>query len=419
MNGGGAMNGAGATGGGDDALFRGAVLCTVGVAPAGDFNGWVRLVSDAELEGGEVIESTDGAIEVAGGVACAARGRSVFALSYEAPIITRYDEVDGALVEHERVSFANFGLTSLASAPEQTVLISDTKAYFLDADQSQIIVWNPEQMVVIGAVPLTVAEPPEGITPFSFRSTFIDGLLVAYNSYLNDQGIRAARSDFWFVDPATDEVVATDFTEQCGDLAPMNVVTANNGDVYLGHGGWAAAEHALGLPGSFSPCLVRVRAGSREIDATYRPDLNALTGGLPTGGLIPIGDARAILYGYNTNDVPVDPTLTALELLQTPNWDFYEWEVGTDEPAARVESIPSGTGRVALEEFDGRTFLLIVAPDQASSELLDLTVRPVATSYTVRDVPVLLSRLGSEPQARMAQLLRTRVEGPPRQGAPR
>ena len=75
------------------------------------------------------------------------------------------------------------------------MFISDTKAYFLDAGQSQIIVWNPEQMVVIGAVPLTVAQPAEGLTPFSFRSTFIDGLLVAYNSYLNDQGIRAARSD--------------------------------------------------------------------------------------------------------------------------------------------------------------------------------------------------------------------------------
>ena len=215
----------------------------------------------------------------------------MFALSFESPTIPRYDEVDGELVQGETVSFANFGLTSLASS-DQTQLLSDTKAYFLDVSSSQIIVWNPSAMETIGSIPLAIPSPPEGLRQWRLRFIAIDGQVVAYNDYLNEQDVLTARSDFWWIDPETDEVVGTDTTEQCGNLQ-SSVSRATNGDVYIGMSGGAAMEHALGLPGSFPPCAVRIRAGAREVDFTYLADLNDLTG-FPTAGPISAASPRKL-----------------------------------------------------------------------------------------------------------------------------
>ena len=401
-------NGGGATGGNGTAPFSGAVLCSIAATPEGSA-GFMRLVPDGELEAaeeGEQIDALEGAIEFAGGVSCAVKDRSVFALNFESPTITRYDEVDGALVEGPTVSFANFGLTSLASSLPPLVFLSNAKAYYLDAASSQILIWNPEAMETIGSIPLTVADPPEGLRQGGLRVNLIGGQAVAYSSYVNEQDIGVARADFWFVDPNSDEVVATDVTEQCGGLQ-QNVATATNGDTYIGMSALPAMEHALGLPGSYPPCAIRIRAGTREVDTSYLADLNALTGGLPTGQLISVGNDRALMLAYDTN-IPIDPMLTGRELQTLPNWNFYEWELGTEQPATLVESLPTGTAAVATREFEGRAFLARISPDVSSTELLDLTRRPVEVTFTLSNVTILLARLGSEPDARMAQRIEPR-----------
>ena len=104
-------------------------------------------IADAELEvsgeRGDVIDSLQGAIETPRDE-CAVRGRNVFVGSSESPTITitRYEEVNGALVEGQTVSFLNLGVTSTAG---QIALISDTKAYYLDRGTLQIVIWNPSE----------------------------------------------------------------------------------------------------------------------------------------------------------------------------------------------------------------------------------------------------------------------------------
>lgn len=83
----------------------------------------------------------------------------MFVTNAESPTIARFDEVDGELVHGERVSFANFGLSSLFFPP---TIVSDTKAYYLDPSSLQIIVWNPSAMETIGALPLAAADRQKG-----------------------------------------------------------------------------------------------------------------------------------------------------------------------------------------------------------------------------------------------------------------
>ena len=391
-------NGGGTTGGDGTA-----VLCTL-VFGADANAGFIRLVSDEELESGEVIDSTAGGIELAGGGTCAVQGRSVFALRFESPTITRFEVENGEFVAGDTVSFANFGLSALAFPP---VFISDTKAYYLDIPSSQIIVWDPRAMEAIGAIALTPSDPPEGLRPVSLRANLIDGLFVVYNAYQNEQGILTSRTDFWFVDPTTDQIVATDTIEECGNLQ-QELAIGGNDDTYISTSTIAAMEHALGLAGSFPPCAVRIRAGAQGVDTTYLADLNALAGAQPAGGVFGVGEDRALMVAYNTGSMPIDPSLTARELVQLVNWNFYEWAPGSEQPATLVESIPTGTGRQGTRQFDGTTFLLRNAPGFSSTELLDLTQAPLEVTYTFTNALVGLSRLGRVPDARMVQ----RIERP-------
>ena len=404
-------NGAGAGAAGGDGVepFSGAVLCSFVIGEP--VTGFIRLVPDEELEaaqqGGQPIDSVEGAIEVPGGVSCGVGDRSVFALNWESPTITRFDEVDGALVQGETVSLANFGLSSLASVSSQTVIVSDTKAYYVDAGSLQIIAWNPSTMETIGSIPLTVADSPEGLQRQPALTVVrIDEQLLVYNSYLTELDISAPRADLWFFDSTTDQIVATDVIEECGDL--RSAVRATNGDLYIGSGSFSAAQHALGLPGSYPPCAIRIRAGTLEIDTSYRADLNAVTGGLPTGGpYAAIGD-QALLLAYDTESMPIDPMSTASEIDRLPNWNFYEWVPGTEQPATRVESIPTGAGRPSTTEFDGRTFLVRFTEDFASTTPLDLTRRPVEVTFTFTNTLNGFARIGTEPEARMAQQIGNR-----------
>ena len=397
-NGGGATNGNGAT------PFSGAVLCSLLPQPTGGFSAFVRLVSDAELESGEEIDSFEDAVEIAGAGTCVVRGRSVFATSFENPTITRFDEVDGTLVEGQRVSFANFGVTSTLFQP---VFISDTKSYYLDIPSLQVIVWNPRAMETIGAIALESPELPEGLRQSTVRTTLIDGSVVLYNVNLTELDTLAARTDFWFIDPDTDEV-ATDTTDQCGGLEPA-VSTATSGDTYIGAGARVAMEHALGLPESFPPCIVRIRAGSREIDRSYTADVNTLAGGLPAGGLIPLGNDRALLYGYDTYSMPINPDLTAGEHVLLENWNLYSWNLGSETPATRIEGISPGPGNVAGLVFDGQAFVLRFSSDLSQTELVRLTGETGSTAFTFGGRLTLLSRLDSAaPATRMAQRIEDR-----------
>ena len=402
-NGGGATNGSGAAGGNGAVAFTGAVLCTALFSPDG-VTGFVRLVSDAELEAGGEIESFQGAIEIGGGVSCATRGNSVFAASFESPTMTRYDVVDGALVQGETVSFFNFGLSSLASLSSQIQVFSDTKAYYFDPGFTQIIVWNPATMETIEAIPLPGFEPPEGLLPSSIRAARIDDRMVVWGSFANQERTSVAGAVFAFVNLETDEVV-TDTSDDCGGF-PSAFVTTPNGDTYFGTGTVPAVNHALGLEGSYEPCALRVRAGATEIDSTYVADLNQLTGVGPTGGPFGGSGTKGLLLAWDASVQAIDPLVTAREHTQILNWRLYEVELGSTEPGVLIDELPPGGGRANFITLDGTTFL--AQTDLGTTTLLDVSERPIEVAYTIEGSVVLFARLQGEPLPRMAQRIEPR-----------
>lgn len=387
----------GATGGDGVELGEDAVLCSVIGSPTGA-TGFIRLVSEAEIQAGGEIDSTEGAIEIGGGVACGVWRNAVFAASFESPTMTRYDAIGGELVEGDTVSFERFGLSSLAG---QIEIFSGTKAYFFDPSFTQILVWNPTTMTTTEAIPLSGFEAPEGLVLSRIRAGRVGDRLLLWSNYVNEQGLNVSRSVFAFVDSETDEFT-TDVTETCGGFLSA-FVTTSNGDTYFGSTGGDAINHALGLQGTFAPCAVRVRAGASEVDDTFVADLNQLTGVGPTGGPIAGSGNNGYLLAYDEAAMPVDPLRTSFEHTALENWRIYEVELGSRASGSLVQEIPVAQGVGGAGTLGGRRFLTRSTRDLSGTDYFDLSQRPIELTYSFSGAVSLFAQLDGERLPRMAR----------------
>lgn len=390
--GGTAGNGGGSGGmGGSVSPSQDAALCALIPTPTGA-SGFVRVVPAAAVDAGGEIDVSEGAIEVGAGVACAVWKSAVFVARVESPTMTRYDVVDGELVEGATVSFMGFGLTSLGALSGQIQIFTDDKAYFFDPIFGQIIVWNPTTMTTVEAIELTGFDPPDGLGLSRIRSGRIGDRLFLWANYVNEQGFNVARSVFAFVDPVTDEFT-TDTIETCGGFLSATVTT-DNGDTYFGSTAGDAINHALGFEGTFPPCAVRVREGATEVDDTFVADLNQLTGVGPSAGpFVGVGNL-GFLLAYDETAMPVDPLLTSFEHTALDNWRFYAVELGSTTPATLVEDLPIGQGIGGSAVFDGRGFLIRFARDFSSTSWFDVSDTPIVETYRFGGAVQLFERFG-------------------------
>src|SRR5262249_54811861 len=151
-------------------------VISTGVSSGNDFIGYLATVPSLDAT---TTFNLDKAIEVEASWIFAQPGKPyVYAASIFGPTIDRYlAGADGALTKDRSVSFANLGVQSpylAALAP----VYSDTKSYFVDDSQDQMVIWNPNEMTVIGTIPFNDAM--DGALPPQPEGTVIvhDGLLM-------------------------------------------------------------------------------------------------------------------------------------------------------------------------------------------------------------------------------------------------
>ncbi|MEO1332529.1 MAG: hypothetical protein AAFV32_03340, partial [Myxococcota bacterium] len=285
-------------------------------------------------------------------------------------------------------------VTSLAGGFGRTDFLFTNRAFYIDFPSLQIVVWDPSRMETVGTISLADFQPPDDSTILT-RVRAVqrdDDTLVLYGNYGTGEnsaaGMKMALLD---INASEQTLAVSEFDTRCGNLQPA-VARTPNGDIYFGPGPQAPIEDALGLPQSFSPCSVRLLAGASDFEPSFNADLNALTGGRPTAGPIPIAnDGRALLQAFDTESATVDPELSSGEHLNIPNWLFFEWELGSPGPATPVPEL-NGVATFAIREFDERWFVAQVGPD-FSVDLIDLTVSPREPTYSFSSVPTNLMRI--------------------------
>lgn len=312
---------------------------------------------------------TSQALEIAG----AAKLYSVAGLGWfaigggEAPTITRYTLVDGALAEGDSISLQGYGVDSLW---DTLYIVSPTKAYYPDRDGSQLIVWNPTEMVITGSIPLPESARPGYLSLYGYAPILRENTLIISVGWFDwsENDSVLPETGLVQIDTQTDEVLGIELDSRCGGITQP--ITTKTGDTLLVSSALAGSAHRLGRLAT-KPCALRVRAGETRFDSEYLGDLEAVTGRAIAGEPIPAGGNDVFLRVFDESLATIEEGAFTYELTGQSAWNWTRWNTVTGV-VTPVDTLPPSTADVLWLEVDGRVYGTETKPDYSETTLIDL-----------------------------------------------
>ncbi|MEM9730464.1 MAG: hypothetical protein AAF997_17925 [Myxococcota bacterium] len=396
----------GGTGSGPDATGNGGsggatpsgaplyAICGLTLTPDGR-SGYLALVSD--LEAGTTFDLAD-TLEFPGGSLCAAPGNSnrLYVGIAERAVIQRYSVGEGDTFRlDEELGLSGLGITApIGRNPLQ--FLSDTRAYFIDGSTLQVVVWNPDSMVIDSA--FDIGGLRAGDLQIDVNEVVRDGdrFIMSVRYFRADDSaellVRAV-----FIDSTDDSVTYAEDT-RCGNIAWTAV--AENGDIYFASHPAQATRARTGLAGNpaSTPCLLRILAGTSEFDPSFFVELNDLTGGQPTGSILAGRGSTAYVMAYDEEQVPIsDDNAGVLTII--PAWRYWALDLEGDFTSASVvTAVPAGPVFAAgftVDRPSGPTpYIVGVRNDLSSGTLFDISdAGGFVEAITVPGFPVLALRI--------------------------
>ena len=387
----------GATGGDGGAGQAGAPLyavCGLVFTPDGR-SGYLAVVPD--LEPTTTFELAD-TLEFPSGSLCAAPGNSnrIYLGIAERAVVQRYSVGDdNALQFDAEFALSGLGITApIGRNPLQ--FLSDTRAYFIDGSTLQVVVWNPETMVIEGSFDIDGLASDD--LALDVNEVVRDGdRLVMSTRYFRRDDSAELLVKAVFIDPTDDSVLYAE-DRRCGNIAWTAV--ANNGDIYFASHPSQATRVRTGLAGNppSTPCLLRILAGTNEFDPTFFVELNSLTGGQPTGSILAGTDNTAYVLAYDEEQAPITPANEG-RLTLIPAWRYWALSFDGDfSSASVVTAVPPGpvfaVGFTVNRPSGPTPYIVGIRDDLASGTLFDIS-RPdgFVEAITVPGFPVLALRI--------------------------
>jgi hypothetical protein len=337
--------------------------------PDAEYVGYLAVLDDL-LASGSV--DLDAVVEFPGDIAYGAPGDgSVYVVLATEPTIQRWvlNEKDELQLDRE-LGLAQYGIADgvRKSAP---IFVTSDRAYYLDHDTLQLIVWNPTTMLTVRAIPLGGLEE-EG---YGMRTNYLhrdgDRLLVSASYWrLTDEEGYVKLNRVAIIDTTTHGVSYIDDT-RCGGAAFQ--ATDSNGHLYIAsHPGHTAAlsvgmGHTEGVSEPAASCLLRVKSGSGEFDPEYFVDLNQMSSGF-TGGIMQGPGDTAYVLTY------AGPALTASNYFRATRadaWAIHGITLGDEtETYAAVPGMPliSGYGFAFTTHVAGKPTPFVITVNGDFSE---------------------------------------------------
>lgn len=307
------------------------------------------FVTTPSIEGDMPVDVTRGIEVPGGGQVYAPPGGGYFLVGDgEAPNFTRYDLLaDGTLARGETVSFANYGVDTVW---RHMIFVDDTKAYFLDMTQVQIIAFNPTSMQVTSAIPVNDFQCAEEQTEFGTPIQRADGFYFPRSCW--DLDITSSGSSLVHLDPTTDTVTVT-HDDRC--MGMQIGFQTDDGDAYWFADHDASVEWSLqNRPGPHD-CGLRLRAGETRFDPAWQIDLTTRTGGASAVAAVPAGDSRVWVKVF-------EPSAVGQPLpMEEVDWTLEAWrwgllDVATEQPVQRNEASDLVVYYGPPIEVEGRAF---------------------------------------------------------------
>ncbi|NMO17421.1 MxcI protein [Pyxidicoccus fallax] len=327
---------------------------------------YVVVTSDAEKT---ATLSLDGAIQVPGralGVGLPKTG-SVYVVSDDSPVVTRYSLDDsGKLQASGTVSFASQGAMALGEYQANFQFISETKAYYFDGENAQIVIWNPTAMSVTGTIPLDELIIPDTLLSFSGAIVRLEGQLIIPVGWRPESGVGITRkAGVVSVDTATDKAtISTD--DRCGYT--HDAVVGPDGQVYIATEAYGAAVRRTQGEDAPEPCLLKYNPRTRAFDTSFYRSLSSLVGGGTAGALIPGPTGTAYVRVLDETVAPVATGTHPRLVASGTGWQWWELKLDT-LTATRKAAFPSTSGSVFLFETENQTLYTEFGAGSASTTL--------------------------------------------------
>ncbi|MEM9730323.1 MAG: hypothetical protein AAF997_17210 [Myxococcota bacterium] len=372
--GGGGIGGAGGASTTPNARYAASTLV---FGPSGTTT-FVTVLED--LESGLEI-NLDDAREISGSADAWVYDGKLFVASSEDLTVERFNvTADGSWESEGRISFASYGLTSVAFW--NNVFINREKAYMANGS-FEYVVWNPAEMTVVESVALPeLAAPPGTRTRLSFAdraAVLRDGLLyhvVHWSS--QDLSVYAPDSAIVVFDPEADALVDV-IDAPCPGL---DVATQDDaGNLYFSNWVFSVGTHLLA--DGAANCVVKIPAGSDTLDDEWTTDWSDLSGGNEGGALRWVSGPIGAVTVFHDEDVTIDGTQDPEGYIASENWslDFLNLE---DRTMTTIEGIERNSGAFYTARIGDRTFALVPAADYATTTVYELTPgEPAARAYEI------------------------------------
>ncbi len=275
---------------------------------------------------------------------------------------------DGAARAGRVVSFAHLGVSS-TSGGNVLLHISPTKAYFVSQDSLEVVVWNPQEMAVVGTIPLAIPTEPTLPDVYFYPRPIVIGdrlVLVSNRSgELSGSGVVVT-----VVNTATDQVESTTLEPRCHSM--LQSAVDGRGDRYFATSDYAAAEHFL-LPDQVpAPCMLRMRAGEVAFDPSWIRTLDGELGTSVWTGVTQGSEGSVYVQGLavDTPAVSAAADQGAYDVTIAQPWSWYTLGDGDTTP------MPADTGLEYPPSFapipvDGDAFVAVY--DDVDTTLVNLT----------------------------------------------
>ncbi|XYI03420.1 hypothetical protein ACMHYB_28090 [Sorangium sp. So ce1128] len=306
------------------------------------------LESDAPL-------SLDGGIEILGrGIGAAPDGGgALFVASDAGPTVTRYDLGAGGLKKGATVSFLGQGLAKLDEYGGQFQFVSETKAYFFDGYTAQVVIWNPKDMTVTGAIPLDDLVIPDATLTFTAAPLRVGDAVISFAGWRNGPEVPS-QAGIVVVDSATDKAtVVTD--DRCGYV--RDGAEGPDGKIYMATEAYGAAVHRLNAESAAAPCMLRFDLEAGTFDPDFHIELGSLFDGGAAGSLIRGSGGEAYLRVLDENAFEIKEDTHPRVLASAAAWRWASVTLG-DAPAATVLDDEPTSGSVVSVALGGESFVL-------------------------------------------------------------
>jgi len=288
-------------------------------------------------------------IEVPGGAVAGgpARGRTLFVGNSTSSAVTRYTlDANSKLQANGTVDFAVQGLTGLAGYSSAFEFIDANKAYWFSRE-GKVVVWNPTELTVTGAIDLSGVIRPDPANPGTNYTTSFSATpahrqgsklysFVAWDSRMAGTIKVPSAYAVVIIDSATDTAQIVVDEAGCGYGRDAVLV----GDwLYIATEAVGTSVHHLNAANGPEPCLRRFNVTTNQFDASYTVKLNALANGAPVGSLAASPGGTPLLHVLDTTAPQVASFTNPRQLSSAAVWKTARLTVG-DTPSLEILDAP-------------------------------------------------------------------------------